>query len=122
MEKKFAYSIGGDLHKDSMAIVVLDTNGVLAERENISTRCKNKVREFFSSYGLQSQVTVESVGFYQWFWELVRPVVGKMYLADPTGVRACAGARARPTGTTRICSRFSLMTAEFPVLMFPRNL
>jgi len=95
MEKKFAYSIGVDLHKDSMTIVVLDANGVLAERKSISTKCKNKVREFFSSYGLQSQVTVESVGFYQWFWELVRPVVGKMYLADPAGVRACAGRKSK---------------------------
>lgn len=95
MEKKFAYSIGVDLHKDSMTIAVLDSNGVLVERKVISTKCKNIVREYFSSYGLQCQVAVESVGFYQWFWELVRPVCGKLYLADPAGVRACAGRKSK---------------------------
>jgi transposase len=95
MEKKFSYSIGVDLHKDSMTIAVLDSNAKLVEKKKISTRCKNKVHEYFSSYGLQCQVAVESVGFYQWFWELVEPVVGKMFLADPAGVRAHAGRKSK---------------------------
>ncbi|OGV40029.1 MAG: hypothetical protein A2020_06020 [Lentisphaerae bacterium GWF2_45_14] len=67
MEKKFAYSIGVDLHKDSMTIALLDSNASPVEKKKISTKCKNKVRKFFSSYGLQCQVTVESVGCYQVF-------------------------------------------------------
>jgi transposase len=38
---------------------------------------------------------VESVGFYQWFWELARPHVGRLCLADPAGVRAHAGRQAK---------------------------
>ena len=95
MEKTYQYSIGVDLHKDSMTIVVLDVNGEAVDKKKLSTKCKNKVREYFSSYGLRSEVAVESVGFYHWFWDIVRPVVGKLYLADPAGVRAFAGRKPK---------------------------
>jgi len=95
MKEKIVYSIGVDLHKDSMTIVVLDEKGGIAGRSKIATKCKNKVHDFFSSYGLQCQVAVESVGFYHWFWDLVHPLVGKMYLADPAGVRSFAGRKVK---------------------------
>jgi transposase len=95
MEKQIVYSIGVDLHKDSMTIVVLDAKGSVSARDKIPTKCKNRVREYFSAYGLQCQVAVESVGFYHWFWEIVRPVVGKMILADPAGVKAYCGRRVK---------------------------
>jgi transposase len=95
MNEEIVYSIGVDLHKDSMTIVVLDAKGDVVERKKIATKCKKKVSEFFSSYGLRCQVAVESVGFYQWFWELVRPLVGKMFLADPAGVKAYCGRKPK---------------------------
>lgn len=73
MEKQIVYSIGVDLHKDSMTIVVLDAKGSVSARDKLPTKCKSRVREYFSAYGLQRQVTVESVGFYHWFWEIVLP-------------------------------------------------
>lgn len=95
MKEKIVYSIGVDLHKHSMTIAVLDSSGELVERKQLATKCKKKVVEFFSSYGLLCQVAVESVGFYQWFWNLVRPLVGKMFLADPAGVKAYCGRKAK---------------------------
>ena len=80
-------TIGVDLHKYQMTLVVLDEQGVVIRREQLPTKCRNQIREWFASYGTDCQVAVESVGFYQWFWDLVQPVVGKLVLADPAGVR-----------------------------------
>ncbi len=121
MEKKFSYSIGVDLHKDSMTIAVLDSNAKLVEKKKISTRCKNKVHEYFSSYGLQCQVAVESVGFYQWFWELVEPLSGRCFSLIRRASGRMLEGKARPTEMTLTFSRFSFMTKEFQQPTFPRS-
>ena len=88
-------SIGVDLHKCSLTAVVLDEEGRLTEEKQIPTKCRVQIQEFFASYGLQCQGAVESVGFYQWFWDLVRPLVARILLADPVGVRAFVGRQAK---------------------------
>jgi transposase len=88
-------SIGVDLHKHQLNTVVLDEKGELIQRREFSTKCRNQIREYFGSFGPHCQVAVESVGFYQWFWQLVHPQVGRMVLADPAGVRAHAGRKAK---------------------------
>ena len=85
------YAIGVDLHKETAVIAVLDMEGKIVEQETFSTKCKQILKDYFSSYGLQCEVAFESVGFYQWFWELINPVVGKLHLGDPVGIRARAG-------------------------------
>lgn len=79
-------TIGVDLHKCQMTLVVLDEQGVLIQRDTLPTNCRNQIREWFASRGPLCQVAVESVGFYQWFWDLVQPVVTKIVLADPAGL------------------------------------
>lgn len=91
-------TIGVDLHKASLTATVLDSTGVILERKDIPTKCRNQIAEYFGSHGPAVQVAVESVGFYQWFWDTVRPKVQSLRLADPAGVRACAG---RQTKTDR---------------------
>lgn len=88
-------SIGVDLHKESLTVVALNEQGQILERKDIPTKCRNQIHDYFRSYGLQCQVAVESVGFYQWFWDLVRPEVGKLALADPAGVKAHCGRKAK---------------------------
>ncbi len=80
-------TIGVDLHKCSMTLVVLDEQGAVIERTTLPTKCREKIREWFASRGPLCQVAVESVGFYQWFWDLVQPAVSKMVLADPAGLK-----------------------------------
>lgn len=94
-ETKWQRTIGVDLHKCSMTISVLDEHGQLLEEKEIPTKCRNQIREYFASYGLQAQVAVESVGFYHWFWNLVRPLVGKMILANPTALAPFRGRKAK---------------------------
>jgi transposase len=88
-------TIGVDLHKFQLNTVVLDEHGAIRERRELPTKCRNQIREYFASFGPHCQVAVESVGFYQWFWNLVRPQVGRLLLADPAGVRAHAGRKAK---------------------------
>ena len=85
-ETKWQRTIGVDLHKDSMTLVVLNEQGAVIQRHTLPTKCRNKIREWFVSCGPQCQVAVESVGFYQWFWDLLQPVVTKLALADPAGL------------------------------------
>ena len=79
-------TIGVDLHKYQLTLVVLDERGVVVRQDTLPTKCRNQIREWFASYGTDCQVAVESVGFYQWFWDLVQPLVGKLVLADPAGL------------------------------------
>lgn len=95
---QYQKTVGVDLHKTSMTLVVLDEHGQQIEQKEISTKCRNQIRDCFASYGLLAQVAVESVGFYQWFWNLVRPLVGKLVLADPAGL---APFRVRKAKTDR---------------------
>lgn len=88
-------TIGVDLHKKSMTCVVLDEVGSVVERKEIGTQSRKQIRDYFGGYGFRSQVAVESVGFYQWFWNLVKPEVGRLCLADPAGVRAFAGRKPK---------------------------
>jgi transposase len=94
-DTKWQRTIGVDLHKCSLTIVVLDEHGQLLEQKEIPTKCRNQIRDCFASYGLQAQVAVESVGFYHWFWNLVRPLVGKMILANPTALAPFRGRKAK---------------------------
>lgn len=86
--------IGVDLHKSALTAVVLDDQGTQLERKDIATKCRNRICDYFGGYPT-ARVAVESVGFYQWFWELVEPLVGELVLADPVGVRAAAGRRTK---------------------------
>jgi transposase len=89
------YIIGVDLHKCSLTATVLDQDGAAIEEKKLATKCRTQIRDFFSRYGREAIVAVESVGFYQWFWDLLEPLVGKVVLADPVGVRAAAGRRTK---------------------------
>jgi len=84
-------TIGVDLHKTSLTATVLDPSGGVLERKDIPTKCRRQIADYFLSHGPDVQVVVESVGFYHWFWDTLKPKVRHLHLADPAGVRACAG-------------------------------
>lgn len=115
------YAIGVDLHKETVVIVVLDEEGKVVDQKTFSTKCKQMIRDYFSSYGLQCEVAFESVGFYQWFWELVRPVVGKLHLADPVGVRARAGRKAKTDKNDALIIAEMLLEGKIPEAYVPEE-
>lgn len=107
-------TIGVDLHKYQLTVVVLDEQGVLVRHDTLPTKCRNQIREWFASYGTDCQVAVESVGFYQWFWDLVQPLVGKLVLADPAGL-----ASKRPRKQAKTDRHDARLLAE---LLFKKDL
>jgi len=114
-------TIGVDLHKSSLNTVVLDEHGQIKERREIATKCRRQIAEYFGSYGLEAQVAVESVGFYQWFWDLVRPQVGALHLADPAGVRAHAGRKAKTDRNDALLLATLLRDQRLPMAYVPRE-
>jgi len=114
-------TIGVDLHKDSLTAVVLDAQGSLLQRRDIPTKCRNQIQQFFASLAPPTQVAVESVGFYQWFWNLVRPHVGTLTLADPAGVRAYVGRQAKTDGHDAQLLATLLREGRLPMAFVPNE-
>jgi hypothetical protein len=83
---KIETTIGVDLPKCQLNTAVLAEGGRLVERRVMDTKCRKKIAKYFGSYEGRAQVAVESVGFYQWFWDLVRPQLAVLHWADPAGV------------------------------------
>jgi transposase len=104
-----------------MTIVAIDETGEVIERKDIPTKCRNRVREYFASYGDTSQVVVESVGFYQWFWELVHPNVGRLVLADPAAVKAFTGRKAKTDRNDALLLATLLREDRLPMAYVPQE-
>jgi transposase len=115
-------TIGVDLHKDSLTAVVLDEARNEVSRKVISCKCRNQIAEWFASFGKDSQVALESVGFYQWFWTLIQPLVGKLILADPARVRAYAGGKAKTDRNDALLLAQLLFDGRLPTAYVPSPL
>ena len=114
-------TIGVDLHKTSLTATLLDASGVVIERKDIPTKCRRQIAAYFASHGPNVQVAVESVGFYHWFWDTVKPVVGKLHLADPAGVRAAAGRRTKTDRNDSLLLAQLLRENRLPMAYVPEE-
>ncbi len=87
--------VGIDLHKDTMTICVYELPSGEVRYRKIACKCREQVAEFFRSLPRPHMVAIEAVGFYRWLWELLEPLVEKLFLADATAARALAGRRLK---------------------------
>lgn len=97
-----ALFVGIDLHKCSFTAYGVDAEGNPLVRETIPTKCRGRIERFFRSLTEEYDrvaVAVESVGFYQWFWDLVQPLVTEINLAD-----TCRHGRIGKAVRSRCCS------------------
>lgn len=113
--------LGNDLHRDTVVLHGVTEHGEIVVRETLSTKCKNLIRERFQELSHRYRVVaaVESVGFYQWFFDLVQPLVAELHLADASQVRAAAGRQAKTDDNdaatlARLLRQNSLPTAFVP--------
>ena len=90
-------SVGIDLHKASLTIGVRDSGGHLINVTSMSTKCVNKITHLFSLLPKPVYCAIESVGMYEWLWELLEPRVDKLMLADAVELRYRAGRRHAKT-------------------------
>lgn len=112
--------LGVDLHKTSLTVVVLDEQGQPLELRTLPTKCRLQIQQFFSSHGPHAHVVVESVGFYLWFSELIKPLVERLVLADPAGVRAFVGRQAKTDRLDAHLLADLLRTDRLPTAYVPR--
>jgi len=88
---------GIDLHKTTLTIGARDTKGELVNVTSMPTKCVNKVTHYFSHLPQPVYCAIESVGMYEWLWELLEPRVAKLILADAVELRYRAGKRHAKT-------------------------
>jgi transposase len=96
MAKKIQHSfVGIDLHKDTLTACVYTLPSGEASYRKINCKCREQIVEFFRNLPKPHCVAIEAVGFYRWLWELLEPIVEKLFLADATAARALAGRRLK---------------------------
>ncbi len=87
--------VGVDLHKDTLTACVVRRTDREVTYKKIVCKCRDQVREFFSSLPRPSVVAIETVGFYRWLWTELEPLVDQLVLCDARGARALAGRRIK---------------------------
>ena len=89
--------VGIDLHKTTLTVGVRDSIGELINTTPFPTKCVDKITHFFSLLPKPVHCAVESVGMYEWLWELLETKVEKLMLADAVELRYRAGKRHAKT-------------------------
>lgn len=113
--------VGIDLHKTNVVLNVRTAPDDPGDHLEFPTKCRGRIERCFRDLAAEHRVVaaVESVGFYQWFWKLLEPVVDELHLADASQVRAAAGRRAKTDRNdaatiARLLSQGSLPAAYVP--------
>ncbi|MFH0797018.1 MAG: IS110 family transposase [Candidatus Omnitrophota bacterium] len=117
---KFNSNVGIDLHKVSLTIADRDSGGNLVKTADIECKCVNKIKDFITSLPRPIHCAIESVGMYEWLWELLEPLCDKLTLADAVELKYRAG--RRQAKTDKINARFfSLLVYkdDLPVSFVP---
>jgi len=86
---------GIDLHKLSLTVTVVNREGERIALETIPTKCVGRIRRFVGRLPGPVACAIESVGMYRWLWDLLKPLCGKLVLADATELAWRRG-RRRP--------------------------
>jgi len=76
-----------DLHKCKVTLVVKNEAAEVVIRTRIACLCANKIQDFFLTLPRSFKVVVETIGFYQWFWDLIEPLTDAIILAHATEFR-----------------------------------
>ena len=112
--------VGTDLHKTSLTFAVRNNAGNLTKTAKIDCKCVNKIKDFITSLPRPIHLAIESVGMYEWLWELAEPLCDKITLADAVELKYRAG--RRQAKTDKIDAKFvSLLTYkdDLPVSFVP---
>jgi transposase len=120
MTSEFASHVGTDLHTTSLTFAVRDNTGALVKTVRMDCKCVNKIRDFLTSLPRPIHCAVESVGMYEWFWELAEPIVDRLTLVDAVGLKCKFGPRRAKTD--RIDARFIAeltFKADLPTAFVP---
>ena len=78
---------GIDLHKTTLTIGALDATGETRLVEKIPTKCTGRILDVLAGLPGPVAVAIESVGMYEWLWELLEGKVEHLVLADAADIK-----------------------------------
>jgi transposase len=87
--------IGVDLHKTTVTLVAVDSNGTEIARLTINTKCREKIKDWLLALPHPLHLAVEAVGFVEWFIEYFCPCVDRIDIADATELSNRRGKRRK---------------------------
>ena len=113
--------VGVDLHDTCLRVSVRNSSREEIINKNMPTRSVEKVREFFISLPRPVHCAIESVGMYEWLWDLLEPLqFERLLLADAVELSFRRGRRNAETDRTsaRFISKL-LFNNEIPQAFVP---
>jgi len=113
------WSVGIDLHKDTMTVCVYCVSSGEVSYRKLACKCREQVAEFFRGLPRAHVVAIEAVGMYRWLWELLEPIVESLLLADATAARALAGRRLKTDREDALNIADLLAHSRLPVAYAP---
>jgi transposase len=109
--RTFKTYIGIDLHKTTLTIGALDETKKEIGCKAIDTKCVEQIVDYVRSFPGPIACAIESVGMYEWLWELLEDKVDLLVLADAAEVK-----RRRPRGKAKTDRNDSLLLARLLVI------
>ena len=110
-DKSFSSFMGIDLHKSTLTIGVLNAKKEEVGCKAFDTKCVEKIVAYVKSFPGPVACAIESVGMYEWLWELLEGEVDHLVLADAAEVK-----RRRPRGKAKTDRNDSLLLARLMIL------
>ena len=103
--------IGIDLHKTTLTIGCLDSKKNVVGVKAIDTKCVDQIVDYVKSFPKPVQCAIESVGMYEWLWDLLEDEVDELLLVDAAEVK-----RRRKRGEAKTDKNDSLHIARLLVI------
>lgn len=111
--------VGIDLHKDTMTVASLNPMTGEVTYRKLVCKCRPQIVEFFTSLARPHVVGIEAVGFYRWLWDLLEPIVDKLYLADAARCRMLAATRPKTDRQDALNVADLLAAGRLPIAYAP---
>jgi transposase len=92
---RFASFVGVDLHKCTVTLKAVNTDGKLIASLTIDTKCVNKIQDWIDALPRPCRMAVEAVSFAEWFIDRYRDCVDRIDIADATELANRRGKRRR---------------------------
>ena len=81
--------IGIDLHKKSITICLVDQQGQIQARRQLSCQQPERIVAWFQQW-TPFQAVMEATASYEWLWQLLEPLADRLVLAHPGKMRIIA--------------------------------
>lgn len=108
---RFKSFVGIDLHKTTLTIGSLDRKQNQLGVKAFDTKCVELIVDYVQSFPRPIQCAIESVGMYEWLWDLLEDKVDELLLVDAAEVK-----RRRKRGEAKTDKNDSLHIARLLVI------